>query len=84
MILYMLKNIIACIKNNKIVFILLTILIIYLLYTNFNKDEINMETEQSDIIQESFISSNEFVGGKDGYVFKNDRQGLGYYIDKIE
>jgi len=48
----MLKNIIACIKNNKIVFILLTILIIYLLYTNFNKDEINMETEQSDIIQE--------------------------------
>ena len=43
-----------------------------------------METEQSDIIQESFISSNEFVGGKDGYVFKNDTQGLGYYIDKIE
>ena len=73
----------ACIKNNKIVFILLTILIIYLLYTNFKKDEINMEIEQSDI-QESFISSNEFVGGKDGYVFKNDTQGLGYYIDKIE
>ena len=79
----MLKNIIACIKNNKIVFILLTILIVYLLYTNFKKDEINMETEQSDI-QESFISSDAFVGRKDGYVFKNDRQGFGYYIDKIE
>ena len=79
----MLKNIIACIKNNKIVFILLTILMIYLLYTYFNKDRVNIETEQSDI-QESFISSDAFVGRKDGYVFKNDTQGLGYYIDKIE
>lgn len=80
----MLKNIVSCLKNNKIVFILLTILMIYLLYTYFNKDEINMETEKTDIIQESFISSDAFVGRKDGYVFKNDRQGLGYYIDKIE
>ncbi len=79
----MLKNIVSCLKNNKIVFILLTILIIYLLYTYFNKDEVNIEIEQSDI-QESFISSDTFVGRKDGYVFKNDRQGLGYYIDKIE
>ena len=80
----MLKNIIACIKNNKIVFILLTILMIYLLYTYFNKDRVNIETEKTDTIQESFISSDAFVGRKDGYVFKNDRQGLGYYIDKIE
>ena len=79
----MLKNIISYIKNNKIVFILLTILISYLLYTYFKKDEINTETEKT-VIQESFISSDKFVGRKDGYVFKNDRQGLGYYIDKIE
>ena len=79
----MLKNIISYIKNNKIVFILLTILIAYLLYTYFKKDEINTETEKT-VIQESFISSDKFVGRKDGYVFKNDRQGLGYYIDKIE
>ena len=56
----MLKNIVSCLKNNKIVFILLTILIIYLLYTYFNKDEVNIEIEQSDI-QESFISSDTFV-----------------------
>ena len=79
----MLKNIISCIKNNKIVFILLTVSILYLLYTYFKKDEINMETEKT-IIQESFISSDAFVGRKEGYVFKNDTQGLGYYIDKIE
>ena len=79
----MLKNIISYIKNNKIVVILLTILIAYLLYTYFKKDEINTETEKT-VIQESFISSDKFVGRKDGYVFKNDRQGLGYYIDKIE
>ena len=77
------KNIISYIKNNKIVVILLTILIAYLLYTYFKKDEINSETEKT-VIQESFISSDKFVGRKDGYVFKNDRQGLGYYIDKIE
>lgn len=79
----MLKNIIASIKNNKIIFILLTILIVYLLYTNFKKNEINMETEKNNI-HESFISSDTFIGRKDGYVFKNDTQGLGYYIDKIE
>lgn len=79
----MLKNIISCIKNNKIVFILLIVSILYLLYTYFKKDEINMETEKT-IIQESFISSDAFVGRKEGYVFKNDTQGLGYYIDKIE
>jgi len=79
----MLENIISYIKNNKIVFILLIILIVYLLYTYFKKDEINTEIEKT-VIQESFISSDKFVGRKDGYVFKNDRQGLGYYIDKIE
>jgi hypothetical protein len=31
---------------------------------------------------ESFISSNEFNGAKKGYVFKNDKQGIGYYLDK--
>ena len=32
-------------------------------------------------VTESFISSNNFIGAKKGYVFKNDSKGLGYYID---
>ena len=31
---------------------------------------------------EFFIPSNNFIGGKNGYVFKNDSMGLGYYRDK--
>lgn len=31
---------------------------------------------------ETFISSEGFAGAKQGYVFKNDVEGLGYYIDK--
>jgi hypothetical protein len=31
---------------------------------------------------ETFISSEGFEGAKNGYVFKNDNKGLGYYIDK--
>jgi hypothetical protein len=30
----------------------------------------------------SFISSNKFAGAKEGFVFKMDSQGLGYYLDK--
>ena len=29
-----------------------------------------------------FIPSNKFAGAKDGYVFKMDSHGLGYYLDK--
>jgi len=30
----------------------------------------------------SFIASKKFDGAKNGYVFKMDSQGLGYYLDK--
>jgi len=30
----------------------------------------------------SFIPSNAFTGAKKGYIFKNDRAGIGYYLDK--
>ena len=33
--------------------------------------------------QEEFIPSDSFVGAKEGYVFKNDSNGLGYYLDTI-
>jgi|TARA_B100001093_G_scaffold31220_1_gene27004 hypothetical protein len=33
-------------------------------------------------VVESFISSDTFVGAKKGYIFKNDSDGIGYYLDK--
>lgn len=38
-------------------------------------------TKSASLIRENFISSEKFAGYKKGYVFKNDSQGLGYYID---
>ena len=32
--------------------------------------------------QETFIASEKFTGAKNGYVFKMDSQGLGYYLDR--
>ena len=32
--------------------------------------------------KKDFIPSNKFAGAKDGYVFKMDSHGLGYYLDK--
>ena len=31
--------------------------------------------------QKKFIASKTFAGAKNGYVFKMDSQGLGYYLD---
>ena len=33
-------------------------------------------------VVESFIPSDTFVGAKKGYIFKNDSNGIGYYLDK--
>ncbi len=33
-------------------------------------------------VVESFIPSNTFIGAKKGYIFKNDNNGIGYYLDK--
>ena len=52
----------------KGVMIILMIILIYFLYV-YKKTE-------------SFISSHEFNGAKKGYVFKNDKLGIGYYLDK--
>jgi len=54
---------------------IIIVAIIALLYKFFYKKE-------SFTNQESFIESNSFTGAKEGYVFKNDSKGLGYYIDK--
>ena len=36
------------------------------------------------IQQEPFIASDKFDGAMDGYVFKNDSSGLGYYLDELK
>jgi len=33
--------------------------------------------------KEDFIPSKKFNGKKNGYVFKTDKKGLGYYLDKF-
>ncbi len=30
----------------------------------------------------SFIPSKTFIGAKKGYIFKNDNNGIGYYLDR--
>ena len=40
------------------------------------------KSKESFTNQESFIESKSFNGAKEGYVFKNDSKGLGYYKDK--
>lgn len=34
--------------------------------------------------QAPFISSDKFAGKKEGYVFKMDSEGLGYYLDRYQ
>ncbi len=34
------------------------------------------------VVLDDFIPSDTFQGSKEGYVFKTDDKGLGYYIDK--
>ena len=38
--------------------------------------------ESIEKVVESFIPSDTFVGAKKGYIFKNDSNGIGYYLDK--
>ena len=76
----MINKFISCIKNNKILFILLTMLISYICYIKFIKPKSD-ENMTGNKEKEGFISSDKFMGEMKGYVFKNDESGLGYYID---
>ncbi len=38
--------------------------------------------EASARILEPFVASDKFAGAKNGYVFKMDSHGLGYYLDR--
>ena len=56
-------------------------------YYFFFKKQKNILTNKQKIksvkINEDFIKANGFAGYKQGYVFKNDTKGLGYYKDKL-
>jgi len=54
--------------------ILIGIIFLALFYMHRIKEPKNMQ-------QNSFISSDSFIGAKKGYVFKMDSKGLGYYLD---
>ena len=76
-------------------FIILVIILMfglgYHLYTIYNDKKNNINLNNNDNknnndnlnSKEPFIKSNTFMGYKSGYVFKNDINGLGYYLDKI-
>ena len=57
----------------------LAVLVCIYFYMQNNIEE-NMENYQ----QETFIPSDSFIGAKEGYVFKNDFNGIGYYLDKLK
>lgn len=40
--------------------------------------------ENYDNVFHNFIESSEFKGEKNGYIFKNGEQGLGYYLDRFK
>tara|TARA_Y100000389_G_C17192890_1_gene379758 strand:+ start:183 stop:395 length:213 start_codon:yes stop_codon:yes gene_type:complete len=67
------NNIIMNINNILIIMIIILIVIIILIIS------INKNKNKS---IEKFIPSKFFIGSKIGYVYKMDKNGLGYYLDK--
>ena len=57
-----------------------------LINNNLNKQETKQIFNKDNLIQNkelpNFFPSKYFQGKKDGYVFKTDQNGLGYYLDK--
>ena len=78
----MFKNIIDFFINNKIVILLLFLVGIVAYFIKykegFKNKQVNKSTKK---VQLDFLPSDKFTGAKNGYIFKNDRKGLGYYID---
>ena len=65
-----------------ILYILITIAILVGIYFYTQKSEKDIEEPMENHKLELFIKSDSFCGAKEGYVFKMDSQGLGYYLDK--
>jgi hypothetical protein len=61
--------------DNLIIVIPCLLVVLFLIYKNKIQEFKPVETK------EPFIPSKKFIGENRGYVFKNDKKGLGYYID---
>ena len=60
------------------IFIIGSFFILLFMYYYYNSD-----TKKEGLVNsKNFIPSNKFNGSKQGYVFKNCSEGLGYYKDK--
>jgi hypothetical protein len=62
-------------------YIVLGLSILIGLYFYMQKSQKNVEEPMENYKLEPFIPSKSFVGAKEGYVFKMDNVGLGYYLD---
>ena len=66
-----------------ILYILIGVSILIGIYFYMQTSQKSVEEPMENYQQEEFIPSESFVGAKEGYVFKNDSNGLGYYLDTI-
>ena len=65
------------------IIILLGVALAIGVYFYMQKTKTKTKTKESiEKVVESFIPSDTFVGAKKGYIFKNDSNGIGYYLDK--
>jgi hypothetical protein len=64
--------------NNLIIVIPCILLVLFFIYKGKLQKGFNKPIYEE---KKSFIPSKTFIGSKSGYVFKTDREGLGYYID---
>jgi hypothetical protein len=67
-----------------IAYVLIGLAVLIGLYFYFQKSKKNVVEYMGNIQQEPFIASDKFDGAMDGYVFKNDSNGLGYYLDELK
>jgi len=64
-------------ENLIIVIPCIAILMLFLIYNGKILEGFDKQVSK----KPSFIPSDKFIGENRGYVFKNDKEGLGYYID---
>ncbi len=66
-----------------ILYILIGVSILIGVYFYMQTSQKSVEEPMENYQQEEFIPSESFVGAKEGYVFKNDSNGIGYYSDHL-
>ncbi len=64
-----------------IIKMLIAITVLVGIYFYMQKSQKNIEEPMENHQLEQFIPSESFIGAKEGYVFKMDNVGLGYYLD---